>query len=1180
MPITTADIKLYQPEVLDDTDNGGGRMSGNVIVDNELNNLFDDQSRFDRVTGRVSLRKLFGAATNQDRTKLLGAHAILLARALDDRVHVSMFARDDHTDRRLAAQQHLEQYLAAGPATGYYCYETQPEGALAVVFFTHKDNADPPAGETLVLSVERGTINLGQQQYVRAISVSSEIVTVPISATGSATVKLVTIEIDQPLRFDVPGEVLASTLPTQPKTVVRRTTLAAGKRYYSIHPITSPITAGDVSFQVDTIMTPVVPSAEQESPVTDQQVGSDTTAIVPLRPDEPAHRVTESIRGVTINSAAAVYLPLRAIAPGTATVTLRPSGQSSSHTAVLSDDGRGVLVRQPSSGASVPATCAGTIDYINGSIVVSDLSINSGTIDATYSTVVYRPACAIVDAQHTDGIEIDANNRGLVYNRTLLPHPVPGALTVSYRALGRWIDLKDRGDGTIAGASGEGTGTINYATGTVTVTLGAEPDIGSYLLFGWGSGAHYQGPSGAVQATSQELPMQAAEVPIKPGTVAITYDIGATTYTSTDDGAGGLTGDATGSVDYATGEIRAKLTEIPASGTPVNLAYQTEGNRYTETPTPGGSGGTVTIALANGNVDPRSVRLRTQYSFSVGSGDPTDVELIDDGSGNIQTRISVRPPGTPETRYYLALKGSPAGTIDYVSGVISLNENATFNRIYYLYSPATGTWVEQPGTLDALFESLTDARYSSAGSPQAQADATTIDTLEIALDGADLLAGIMPGSFYLAFNGRQYYDNAGLVYYRDVNGQQTVGGSIDYAAGTIALTAWEAGTAASIVEGVLVTYGRWGLTDVFWRAPVDNIRTGSFQVVYQRYGQPTQDSATADNSGDITGPQLTGHVNYATGVYALTFAEQVVPETARYNATATTFLPLDPDIIGVDPVRLSVDGRVPTINSADVLVLHNTQETALPNPVIAGQTYGTRPYVSLIEIFDANEAQIPTDRYTYDKTTGDITFANPLNLDGYTQPLTARHRIEDMALCTDAQINGTISVNSQITHDYPAGTSYISSALPLGNERQASAYNLFTQAAWTNEWADAPIGGGTSGQYNAVAYPIQTTNRGAIRERWRIEFTSVTAFRIIGETVGQVGVGDTSTDAEPINPATGDPYFTMLAAGWSSGWSIGNQVRFNTEAAAVPIWVNRTTLPGPLTDPTDRVTLEFRGDAN
>lgn len=1173
MAITTQDIQLYQPEVLDDTDNGGGRMSPNQVIDGELNNLFDDQSRFDRVTGRVSLRKGWKAVISENRDKLLGAHAILLQRALDPLVHVSMFGRDDHTDRRDDAQLHLEQYLAAGATRPYYPWDTQPEGALIVSLLTELANDPPAAGDVLVLSVENGSVNVGQQQFVRCVKVEvSEVsATVPPNF-GTKTLKLIDITIDQPLRFDVPGETFGFNQPATQKTAIRRTTLAGGKRYYSIHKITAAIDAEDTSCTVESILTPVVPAATQETGIVDQQIGADTQTLVPIAGLESVTTLTETMRGVIANNAT-VHVTEHALMPGTVTVSVRPSGQGSGHQHVLSDNGRGVLVREASSGGSVPAEVAGTVDYRFGQVIVTGMSIASGTLDAGNSSVQYRPAAAIADVQHTDGIEIDLNNRGLVYTRTLWPAPQPGALQVAYRALGRWITLRDRGDGTVAGGSGEGTGTINYATGSVNLTLGAEPDVGSHLLYGWGSAIHYEGPSGPVAARVPELVLQLDELPVEPGSLALSYTVGATPYTVGDNGSGALTGDGTGTIDYASGEVRVRLTQTPGPGTSIDVDWETPGDRYSEA----WAGASLTHTTANANITPGSVRLMASYTAQ---GITKQIEVVDDGAGTLRSRIAMKWHTTgglyPVAHWFDA--GVALGTINYTTGDIEMEASVADAIASSTYAFGAG-WSLSGSA--ATWASGAQLIYSTGGTPQAQADAATIDTLTIQLRGADLLYTAVAGSLWLDFQGRRHYDRGGIVYYRDSLGNEQQAGAIDYEEGSITFTNWEAGVSSGQVRGLLVAYGRWPMTEAFWRVDAPRLKASSFQITYTREGQTDPDQATADNAGDITGAGgLVGTINYDTGVYVLEWTDPVVPELARYNAVAITFLPLDPEIIGLDPVRLSVDGRIPTIQPADVAVLHNTQTTELPNPAVAGQTYETRPYISWLEIRDAENELIPTDRYTWDKVTGDVTMANPLDLDDYTQPLTVYHRIEDMLLVTDAQLSGYVGFNAQITHDYPAETSFLSTALPLGNELQASAFNVFSQAAWTGVWSDALIGAPAVGQYNAVVAPILVTNRGAIRERWRVEFTSVTAFRVIGETVGQVGVGEVGLDCSPINPATGAPYFTLQAAGWSGGWSIGNQVRFNTEAAARPIWFNRCTLAGPLTDPEDRFQVELRGDAN
>src|SRR5699024_1645176 len=95
----------------------------------------------------------------------------------------------------------------------------------------------------------------------------------------------------------------------------------------------------------------------------------------------------------------------------------------------------------------------------------------------------------------------------------------------------------------------------------------------------------------------------------------------------------------------------------------------------------------------------------------------------------------------------------------------------------------------------------------------------------------------------------------------------------------------------------------------------------------------------------------------------------------------------------------------------------------------------------------------------------------------------------------------------------------------------------------------------TTSQLQVTNNPIVVTNRDAIEERWALVFTSATAFNIIGQTVGQIGTGTTSTLTAPINPMTGYPYFTIPAAAWGTGWSANNVVRINTAAAKYPVWI-------------------------
>ena len=65
MPIQEQNIVFVESQVMDDVPEGGGAATGRVIVDGQMNNVFEDISDLDRAYGRFNLRKLFLAVRNE-----------------------------------------------------------------------------------------------------------------------------------------------------------------------------------------------------------------------------------------------------------------------------------------------------------------------------------------------------------------------------------------------------------------------------------------------------------------------------------------------------------------------------------------------------------------------------------------------------------------------------------------------------------------------------------------------------------------------------------------------------------------------------------------------------------------------------------------------------------------------------------------------------------------------------------------------------------------------------------------------------------------------------------------------------------------------------------------------------------------------------------------------------------
>jgi hypothetical protein len=286
---------------------------------------------------------------------------------------------------------------------------------------------------------------------------------------------------------------------------------------------------------------------------------------------------------------------------------------------------------------------------------------------------------------------------------------------------------------------------------------------------------------------------------------------------------------------------------------------------------------------------------------------------------------------------------------------------------------------------------------------------------------------------------------------------------------------------------------------------------------------------------------------------------------------------INPDTMGLDTSKAPADGRVPVYRAGDVIVIADQQITALPSPLAAGQQVALRAGLDVVQLEDQDGLSIPLDRYSVDLAAGKITFAAPLDLTAYRQPLLAIHRIEQMRGVRAVDVAGKkLKLTTALGKAFAAGAQ-VAAVLELGDLQAAYRY-LFEQSAWTGVWANAVAGGTPTAQYDDVTYPLLLQNRSAISECWRIHFVSESTVHVIGQTLGQVltGVGIAS-DIAPINPATGLPYFRLDRRGWSAGWQAGNVLRFNTLSAKAPLWLLRSTLPSEPFSQADGLRLMVRG---
>ncbi|WOQ12507.1 curculin (mannose-binding) lectin protein [Aeromonas media] len=1203
MTILSSDIKLLGSQRLTDTPDGGGRVTGREIVSGEHNSLFPDVSDLDRAYGDVSLRKAFLTVQTDNTDTYYGANTTVLLPPSDPSVGLCLMSTGDHHDTRAEARDVLERYLARGPKWRGFLYDTQLEGQRAIRFFQRVEVRLPEVGETLVLVGNEG--KAGEfEQYVRILEVTYQLAKFQIPGVPEFTRNVVTCKLADPLRYTFEGEQPTPyDVVTNVKTALRETVVADAANYFATTKLAENAAFGAMQVKAKTIFTQLVPAARSETPAVDLTAAGELASLV------------DSGQGLVSFSTVASIAPSRGLflgsgaKPGTVTITIGA--------ATITDKG-GELV--------VAGSVIGSIDYGRGQLEFNAQCPNYG---GASKSVSFWPAARPSRIADTAQIEIKANNRGYAYTITLMPTPAPGTLTVSFMAQGKWYDLKDNGKGELFGADRSyGSGVVNLATGSVMLTLGALPDVDTSILFSWATPVNYTNRSGQAISISKSA-WQLPHTGITPKSLVLTWGAGLTANDAVGDGR--IRGDITGTINYAEGIIDLEHITLPALGQEYVAQYQ-YGEPVTERhvepgrlSTPGQVGHlSITLDGAGGgatNLTPGSVHVKFNALYH--KFDVDDQQLV------IETRdpiITLRDDGQGQL---IDASGNVLGAIDYSAGTLHFmpDGSAPLPKPTYAWVTAGTRWegnnqiAVQRWTMTGIQYHNTaytfpdgeggwvDVTYRNNNSAQAQNATLTAQALRIDVTPG-FAEAILEGSMRFTLGGSTYVDRQGLLY-RNPDPETGAGiqaGTIDYSNGLAVLADWAAGQAAQpALQSLATSFSAQSVDAVTFRTPGAPVAPGSLYLAANT-ASGRRIEATADGDGYFTTTDMDGRVNYQTGVVWVRFGRQVtaagneaqpwydaeavgedgkiwrplsvVADTIRFNCVVFSYLPLDADIIGLDPVRLPSDGRVPFIRTGNIVVVHSTRKSAFPMGVSAGQQLNTgRERLAHAHVEDKDGKQLAQALYSVNLDSGVVTLASPLDLTGYAEPLYVVHRIEDMSLVSDVEISGRLQLARPLSHAYDAADTLVSSALIIG-DLWARYTGLFDQKSWTNVWSDYLIGDQSTAQYNDTDYPIQVTNRATLQERWAIIFNSSTNFVLVGEHVGQIAVGDVNTDLAPINPNNGQPYFRLDHRGWGAGWSSGNVLRFTTQAAAYPLWVIRTILQSVAAQETDKFELQLRGNVN
>lgn len=1199
--IEKTDVQFMESKTMNDTPDGGGQMTARQIQDGETGNVWPDISRLDRTTGALEMRKIYLAVRAANSERYSGAHVIMDSVPQDPRVNMFLMNLGDHYDTRDAARNSIESFTVKAGRSPLELNGNHLEGQTDIDCWLTLDAEDPKIGDTIAL------VQGSAEQYlkIKTLSIVEKTFTyLAGSAYATFDAKAARIGLSAPLSHGFGAGVASPVVDNA--TMILKTQPAPGVEYYAARPLAQEITAGDSSLKVDTIQQQLLPVATQEVPMIDLTVGNGSL----IRPLEGV----EITLPINTKAGKGVWLLPRAAAPGTIKVYMQGSNYRESGRQLIRDSGTDRFNEVPE------------VDFFAGKVSFDAMGSYTGTI-------TYTPAQSEKSSVFTTAQDVTELTRGTNWTFSLSPPPSPGSVKINYLYGEDWIELNDNGAG---GLVGTGSGTVSYETGSVLISTAGLPEIDSQILASW---SEKEGVS-AVMAAPQtvELSFNITES-LGNGAIDISWIAGGVEKSiSRPDHATGFSGNgsarfvpnATGTEVFFSPDTLADDSEYTASYDHFELERKQSVVNSAQVPY------TATQTELNLDLPEAFEPNATSFSLKVCLAHRTENRFFEG-----EVKVS-------ESQHYSYMHcyerdglihnyrhtSSPVGTADPATGQIRID----LTKILGVYSDRVRIQTEDNKWSDLVpvggWRRMTVVaqpcviKYAAPGIVNTNKAKTVVPSMTGVLANTAVERGT---SVFKVGEDFYFDDSRGRIFkgWNTETGAGEVVGSMSYAYNETAININNP-TGASLTMTPVGGLANLGLKSppqrhAYFFLPKSPIRPGTVQVVFDNFegdkivlkaesdgtlveserissGYVVGNSApfspsypldsncwigvsrTGQSTVDSASPGSYGKLDFATGLMFINFRDGVVSEEVRVNAVQALSVPLDGDIIGVDPVRMPSNGMVPVYKAGNTLVIHHTDALNVDTPTAGAVHSVARTDLAELYIEDSQGVELDPSMYAADLTAGTVTLADPLTLQNtesqaLAPPLSVVHRIDAMALCSDTSLDGTLTLALPLEKDFPLGT-VVSSAVTIG-DLQARISRLFSQATDPGLFQDEPNGDPTNTRLNDLEYPIEMDSRGTVKDRWKIKFTGATTYQLYSERRGSVAAGSTVEDLSPVNPSEGVPYFTIRKEAFGvAGWQSGNTIRFDTEPAAHPLWQVRAIQPGPASETKDSVSLQGRGDTD
>ena len=465
-PILAGDIKLLASKVMDDVPNGGGGPTGTVVPDGASNAVFGDVTERARAGGSVSIRQLFLAVQTPNTAAYMDPTIIVSKMPNDANVSITLAKTGMFAERTDMANA-LENYLIQGPEWGGYLLENHVAGQRSIQLFQRPGTPTPPIGRTLALIKNEG-LPSEAVQFVRVTRVEVE-PRVFTHSLGGAFVDypadVVVCDLTDALRTDFPGNPpnrgFGRLLAT---TVVRDTTVADAATFYGATPTTAVAVVGDSVLRTASVYTQLVPSARTEVVALDQRPAAQRTLTLATSPREITLGAAPHTTRIRVGQENRGFSWVNILKPFPAPNTVVVSYMAQGVWYTLTDDGAGQLA-----GSGV-----GTVNYANGSIAVTTQALPD-----VGSAVIYTWGEKSAFTNRLGQAGFRAPEHALKLEHAGIK---PGTLTAQWLSGGVLRTAAADAAGIL---TGDATGELNAASGTLFIRPAHMPDAGAQFVFAY-----------------------------------------------------------------------------------------------------------------------------------------------------------------------------------------------------------------------------------------------------------------------------------------------------------------------------------------------------------------------------------------------------------------------------------------------------------------------------------------------------------------------------------------------------------------------------------------------------------------------------------------------------------------------------------------------------------------------